>query len=60
MSRTLAYQRAMDGRATAGTGLVGLLVSFEVVLEFPAAVNPIDAGPVAADALAQDFANGAQ
>ena len=57
MSRTLAYQRATDRRAAAGTWLPGLLVSHEVILKLTTSIDPIDAGAVAADAFEQHLAN---
>ena len=46
---------ALDGSLAAITGFPSPLVDLEFVLEFAAAVDPVDAGPITADALLQDF-----
>lgn len=51
MSAPLANQDPLDLGATARAGFARALVGFEMILEFAAAIDPVDAGAVAANAL---------
>ncbi len=57
MCASLTNGYAFDQAAADLAWLAGLPVDAEVVLEIPAAVNPVDAGPVAADTLLQHGAD---
>jgi hypothetical protein len=48
---------AADAGATDGTGFPSSLVHPEVILEIASAVNPVEAGAVVAQTLAQSGAN---
>lgn len=50
MRSALSDEDAFDCCAAGGTGKVCTLVDLEIVLEAAAAVYPVNAGPVAADA----------
>ena len=49
MSPALPDNNPPDRGATPVTGLIGPLVNLKLILEFTAAVNPIDAGAVGFD-----------
>lgn len=57
MGSTLAYEYPLDKCPALRAGLPGALVNTEIVLKIAAAVDPIDAGPIAADAFIQGFAD---
>ena len=58
MCAALSYHGANYRSAADRAGLAGALVDAEMVLKIAAAVDPIDAGTIAADALLQDFPDG--
>jgi len=58
MGAALSYHGADYRSAADRAGLAGALVDAEMVLKIAAAVDPIDAGPVAADAVGQHVADG--
>jgi len=60
MGAALADNPACNRRATFRAGLAAAAISPEVILKTPPAVNPVNAGAVAADALLQYRANGVQ
>ena len=47
-------------RSANAAGFAGALVNAEIILEISAAINPIDTGAIAADALIEHKADGAQ
>ena len=57
MRPALANDYALDKCSALRTGLPGTMVCTEIVLKITAAVNPIDAGPISADAFLQGGTN---
>ena len=57
MCPALANDDALDFRSANRAGLALASIDPEMVLEFPAAVNPIDTGPVPADPFFQHFSD---
>ena len=60
MCATLPYEDALDLIAAYIAGFTGALVDLKVVLETASAVDPVDAGTVAADAFLQYLTHGRQ
>lgn len=60
MGAALADPDSFDRRAAVRAGLAGAAIGPEGVLKASAAVDPINAGPIAEDALLQDGTNGFQ
>ena len=53
MSPALSHRDALDRSFTPGTGLAGSPVHPKMVLKISAAIDPVDASTIAADALPQ-------
>jgi hypothetical protein len=60
MRPALPYYYTLYRRAANGTGLTGALVDAKIILKIAAAVDPVDAGAIAADALFQDVTDSLQ
>ena len=57
MRTTLPYHDTLNGSVTLLARLTGTPVNAEVILKIASTVNPIDASPIALDALLQNMAN---
>ena len=58
MCPSLTNEHALDYASTSLAGFALPLINLETILKVPAAVDPINAGTIAADALLQDFPDG--
>jgi hypothetical protein len=57
MRTALTNNNPFDVRPTGGTGLSGTIIDTEIILEFTAAIDPVNGCAVAANTFLQDCPN---